>query len=114
MRSASAWTAAVALAMLAAAAAYLGAFLHAGFSDGPRTAEAAHRVRRDTLALRGIVIREERLLPPEEKPVYLTAADGVRVAAGRTLGIRGESGEELVRGWLLQRLREESAPPVSA
>ena len=104
MRDDARWLLAIALALALTALGYVGARLVPAFDPDADTAEAAAFHWRDELALSGVVLRRERLLPAPGGTAVLLCIDGQRVAAGEPLGVAAESGETFFRGWLLLRL----------
>lgn len=96
-----------ALAILAAALAYIGAFAWNALSPGVRTATAQRYLWRDSAELTGVVIRSEQAVAAGRANVRFTAPEGRRVAAGEVLGVAYDSGLEYFRASLLLRLREE-------
>ena len=104
---------ALAVPLLAAAAYALLFFTQR--AEKPPTAVCTAAVWQETLPLSGKIVREEVSVAVPEGTVYLLAAPGERVGAGRPLALVCETGEEYFRAALLLRVRaERSADEVPA
>lgn len=104
---------ALAVPLLAAAAYALLFFTQR--AEEPPTAVCTAAVWQETLPLSGKIVREEVSVAVPEGTVYLLAAPGERVGAGRPLALVCETGEEYFRAALLLRVRaERSADEVPA
>lgn len=109
---------AVALALLAAAAAWGGAWLRGALTGRERTAVCAADVMEDAVPLSGVVLRQERALVSPAAMCRLLLREGERVPAGGAAAILYDESETLFRASLLLRLRgslqREETPPDAA